>query len=162
MQIKCMINHTAFEQDIEPDLTLIDFLRSNGFLSIKQGCDTSNCGLCTVWMDEKPVLSCSVLAARANGKTITTIEGVQPRAQLFARFMADQGADQCGFCSPGLVMTVLAMERELDQPTADEIKHYLAGNLCRCTGYASQMRAIENFLNRKQPATQPRIQGDGR
>lgn len=155
MQIKCTINNTPFEKEISPDMTLIEFLRSQGFLSIKQGCDTSNCGLCTVWMDEIPVLSCSVLAARAQGRSITTIEGIESRAKEFARFMAEQGADQCGFCSPGLVMTVLAMEKELDQPTTDEIKHYLAGNLCRCTGYVSQMRAIVNFLNRKPAMDTP-------
>ncbi len=148
-QIKIEINGTVYEEEIAPDLVLIDFLRHLGFFSIKQGCDTSNCGLCTVWMDGTPVLSCSVLAARANGKIITTIEGVQEEAAAFGRFMADQGADQCGFCSPGLVMNILAMERELTAPTPDEIKHYLAGNLCRCTGYASQMRAIDAYLAAK-------------
>ncbi|MCG8619182.1 MAG: 2Fe-2S iron-sulfur cluster-binding protein [Desulfobacterales bacterium] len=148
-RISCEINGKPYDRDIAPDQTLIDFLRTLGFLSIKQGCDTSNCGLCTVWLDGTPVLSCSMLAARANGRAITTIEGVQEEAAAFAGFMADQGADQCGFCSPGLVMNILAMERELDAPTSEEIKHYLAGNLCRCTGYASQMRAIEAYLTAK-------------
>ncbi|MCG8634435.1 MAG: 2Fe-2S iron-sulfur cluster-binding protein [Desulfobacterales bacterium] len=149
IRISCEINGTRCEDDIAPDLTLIDFLRSKGFLSVKQGCDTANCGLCTVWLDRKPVLSCSVLAARANGKAVTTIEGVQEEAEAFARFMADQGADQCGFCSPGLVMNILAMERELENPGPEEIRHYLSGNLCRCTGYASQMRAIDAYLAAK-------------
>ncbi|WDP87855.1 MAG: hypothetical protein HUN05_00645 [Desulfobacter sp.] len=95
---------------------------------------------------ERPLLACSVLAARAQGQTVTTIEGVQKEAAAFARFMAAQGADQCGFCSPSLVMNILAMEKELDHPTESQIKHYLAGNLCRCTGYASQMRAINAYL----------------
>ncbi|MFH1155466.1 MAG: 2Fe-2S iron-sulfur cluster-binding protein [Pseudomonadota bacterium] len=146
MQIKCEINGTHGEHRIEPDLLLVDFLRSLGLLSVKQGCDTANCGLCTVWLDQRPVLSCSVLAARVDGRRVTTIEGLEKEATVFARFMAEQGADQCGFCSPGLVMTVLAMARELKNPSRDEINRYLAGNLCRCTGYASQMRAITQFL----------------
>ncbi len=149
IKLSSKINDTVYEGEIAPDLTLMDFLRSKGYLSIKQGCDTSNCGLCTVWIDGAPVLACSVLAIRADGKAITTIEGVQDEAAAFARFMADQGADQCGFCSPGLVMNILAMERELEDPGPEEIKHYLSGNLCRCTGYASQMRAIEAYLAAK-------------
>ncbi|HCY86246.1 MAG TPA: (2Fe-2S)-binding protein [Desulfobacteraceae bacterium] len=151
--ISCKINGRTYEENIAPDRTLIEFLRGLGFLSVKQGCDTSNCGLCTVWLDGTPVLSCSMLAARANGRAITTIEGVQEEATAFAGFMAAQGADQCGFCSPGLVMNILAMERELDDPTPEDIKHYLAGNLCRCTGYASQMRAIEAYLAAKTAKT---------
>lgn len=149
MQIKCEINGKHWAEDIMPDLLLIDFLRAQGFLSVKQGCDTSNCGLCTVWVDGKPVLSCSVLAIRADNKKITTLEGLQDEAAAFGRFMADEGADQCGFCSPGLIMNILAMEKELKNPSEQEIRHYLSGNLCRCTGYASQMRAIENYLSRQ-------------
>lgn len=146
MQISCDINGSPFTREIRPDLMLADFLRDQGFLCVRQGCDTANCGLCTVWVDDVPMLSCSVLAARTDGKRITTIEGVTEEAAAFARFLADQGADQCGYCSPGLVMTVLAMKRELTDPTEDEIRHFLAGNLCRCTGYAGQTRAIANFL----------------
>ena len=149
MQLNCTINGTPYEDKIAPDTMLLDFLRSKGFFSVKQGCDTANCGLCTVWLDNRPVLSCSVLAARAQGAVITTIEGLEKQAAAFGQFMAAQGADQCGFCSPGLVMNILAMERELDHPTPDQIKHYLAGNLCRCSGYAGQMRAIENYLDAK-------------
>ena len=123
-------------------------LREQGYKSMKRGCDTGNCGLCTVWMDEKPVLSCSILAARANNHSIMTLEGLQKEAKVFADFMANEGADQCGFCSPGLIMNVLAMEKELKNPSEEEIKNYLAGNLCRCTGYMAQMRAITKYLNR--------------
>lgn len=145
-KVSCTINGAGYEEEIAPDLLLIDFLRGLGFLSIKQGCDTTNCGLCTVWLDDRPVLSCAVPAARVHGKTVTTLEGVREKAEAFAGFMAEQGADQCGFCSPGLVMNILAMEKELDNPSPEEIRAYLAGNLCRCTGYASQMRAIEAYL----------------
>ena len=98
------------------------------------------------------MLSCSVLAARADGHEITTLEGLQKESEEFAGFLAREGADQCGFCSPGLIMNVLAMERELVNPKTDEVREYLAGNLCRCTGYASQLRALEKYLNRKKEA----------
>lgn len=146
MKIKVWINNKVFEDDIEPDTLLIDFVRSKGFLSVKRGCDTANCGLCTVHLDGKPVLSCSTLAMRANGLKVTTLEGLEEEAKEFAKFMADQGAEQCGFCSPGFVMNVLAMKKELINPTEEDIKMYLAGNLCRCTGYMGQLRAIKNYL----------------
>ena len=117
---------------------------------MKRGCDTGNCGLCTVWMNKKPVLSCSVLAARADGKEIVTLEGVQERAAEFGTYLANQGGEQCGFCNPGFIMNVLAMEDELNNPTEEEIKAYLSGNLCRCSGYESQLRAIKNYLNRNR------------
>ena len=127
-----------------------DSVRTKGCYSVKRGCETSNCGLCTVWMNKKPVLSCSVLAARADGKEIVTLEGVQERAAEFGTYLANQGGEQCGFCNPGFIMNVLAMEDELDDPTEEEIKAYLSGNLCRCSGYESQLRAIKNYLNRNR------------
>ena len=146
MKIKVWINNKVFEDDIEPDTLLIDFVRNKGFLSVKRGCDTANCGLCTVHLEGKPVLSCSTLAMRANGLKVTTIEGLEEEAKEFAQFMANQGAEQCGFCSPGFVMNVLAMKKELRNPSDEEIKMYLSGNLCRCTGYMGQLRAIKNYL----------------
>lgn len=148
MQVQIKVNGKLIKDDISCDLLLIDFLRNHGCYSVKRGCETSNCGLCTVWMDEKPVLSCSILAARANNHSIMTLEGLQEEAKVFADFMANEGAEQCGFCSPGLIMNVLAMEKELKNPSEKEIKNYLAGNLCRCTGYMAQMRAITKYLNR--------------
>ena len=127
-------------------MLLIDFVRSKGYLSVKRGCETSNCGLCTVWLDGTPVLSCSTLAVRANGKKVTTLEGLQEEVIEFGKFMANEGSEQCGFCSPGFIMNVIAMKRELKNPTDDEIKTYLSGNLCRCTGYMGQLRAIKKFL----------------
>ena len=148
MQVQIKVNGKLIKDDVSCDLLLIDFLRNHGCYSVKRGCETSNCGLCTVWMDEKPVLSCSILAARANNHSIMTLEGLQKEAKVFADFMANEGAEQCGFCSPGLIMNVLAMEKELKNPNEEEIKNYLAGNLCRCTGYMAQMRAITKYLNR--------------
>ncbi|HIX13990.1 MAG TPA: 2Fe-2S iron-sulfur cluster binding domain-containing protein [Candidatus Anaerofilum faecale] len=152
MKIEVTLNGRTCTDEIPDDLRLFDYLRQKGCASVKCGCETSNCGLCTVLLDGKPVLSCSVLAARASGHAVTTLEGVQERAAVFGAFLADQGAEQCGFCSPGLVMTVLAMEEELEHPTREEIQHYLAGNLCRCSGYQGQLRAIENYLNREVQA----------
>lgn len=148
MLVQIRVNGKLIKEDVSCDLLLIDFLRNHGCYSVKRGCETSNCGLCTVWMNEKPVLSCSILAIRANNHSITTLEGLQEEAKVFADFMANEGAEQCGFCSPGLIMNVLAMEKELKNPSEEEIKNYLAGNLCRCTGYMAQMRAITKYLNR--------------
>ena len=152
MQIHFTLNHKKTAAEIAPDTLLIDLVRSLGCKSVKRGCETANCGLCTVFLDEKPVLSCSVLAARADGHEVTTLEGLQKESEEFADFLAREGADQCGFCSPGLIMNVLAMERELVKPTMEEVREYLAGNLCRCTGYAGQLRALEKYLNRKKEA----------
>ena len=149
MQIEVYINEEKVQAEIRPDMMLLDFLRSRGLKSMKRGCDTGNCGLCTVWVDGRPVLSCGVPAARVQGAHITTLEGVQEEAEEFSRFLAAEGADQCGFCSPGLIMNVLAMERELKNPSEEEIKEYLAGNLCRCSGYMSQLRAIRKYLLEK-------------
>ena len=101
-------------------------------------------------MDEKPVLSCSVLAARASGHTITTLEGLQDEAAEFGAFIADQGAEQCGFCNPGFMMNAIALFREKQDPTDEEIKEYLAGNLCRCSGYEGQLRGIRAYLDWKK------------
>ena len=99
--------------DISPDMTLFQISCSaHGCYSVKCGCETTNCGLCTVFLDEKPVLSCAVLAARADGHKVETMEGLQKEAEEFGRFIADQGAEQCGFCNPGMIMNAIALFRE--------------------------------------------------
>lgn len=150
MITKIWINNRLYTEDIEADKLLIDFIREKGYLSVKRGCNTSNCGLCTVWADEKPILSCSTLAVQMDGKHILTLEGLDMEVREFAKFMAAEGAEQCGFCSPGFIMNVLAMKKELVNPTEEEIKEYLSGNLCRCTGYMGQLRAIKKYLNSKE------------
>lgn len=150
MKIKWILNGQPAEQEVRPDDILLDVLREKGCFSVKRGCETSNCGLCTVLMDGKPVLSCSVLAVRADGHDIRTLEGLQREAEEFGAFLADEGADQCGFCNPGFVMNVIAMLNELKEPTEQEIREYLAGNLCRCSGFVSQHRAIRKYLDWKQ------------
>jgi carbon-monoxide dehydrogenase small subunit len=146
MQIEFTLNNKQVSFEINGDEFLADILRKNGMLSIRKGCNTGNCGLCTVWIDGRPTLSCSFLAVKAQGKNITTIEGLQREAEEFARILVAEGAEQCGFCSPGFIMTVLAMKNELKNPTDEEIKHYLTGNLCRCTGYMGQLRAVKKYL----------------
>lgn len=147
MEINLTLNGKKLVCSVEPDTLLIDFVRQHGCFSVKRGCETSNCGLCTVLMDGVPVLSCSVLAARAAGHHIQTLEGFQEEAEEFVGFIADQGAEQCGFCNPGYVINTIALLRENPDPTDDEIRAYLAGNLCRCSGYEGQLRGIRNYLN---------------
>lgn len=147
MEISLNLNGKNITDHIDADSLLIDFVRKHGCYSVKRGCETANCGLCTVLMDGKPVLSCSMLTARAAGHRIQTLEGLQEEAKEFVGFIADQGADQCGFCNPGFVMNTVALLRENPTPTDDEIRAYLAGNLCRCSGYEGQLRGIRAFLN---------------
>lgn len=147
MEIQLKLNGRPVRDSIDADTLLIDFVRVHGCASVKRGCETSNCGLCTVLLDGKPVLSCSVLAARADGHEVQTLEGLQAEAEEFVSFIADQGAEQCGFCNPGYVMNTIALLRENPDPTDDEIRAYLAGNLCRCSGYEGQLRGIRAFLN---------------
>lgn len=146
MKIEFTINGKKAVWDVAPDDLLADTLREHSYLSVKKACNTSCCGLCTIWVDGQPTLSCTMLSARANGKTITTLEGVQKEAEEFAEILTSEGAEQCGFCSPGFVMNVLAMKKELKNPTDEEIIHYLTGNLCRCTGYMGQLRAVKTYL----------------
>ena len=131
MEVKFILNGKQACVEAAGDTILLDVLRELGCHSVKCGCETTNCGLCTVWIDGKSRLSCSILAA-------------------FGAFLADEGAEQCGFCSPGFIMNVLAMVRELEDPGTDEIKEYLSGNLCRCTGYMGQLRAIKKYLQWKK------------
>ena len=143
MLITMNVNGKKVDIDVSYDEYLVDTLRRIGNLSVKRGCDTGCCGLCSIWIDEKPTLSCSTLSVRADKKNITTIEGLQKEASEFAKILVSEGAEQCGFCSPGFIMTILAMKKELENPTEEEIKHYLTGNLCRCTGYNAIVKAIK-------------------
>ena len=146
MELKFELNGKNIATVVEADSLLLDALRSLGCASVKRGCESSNCGLCTVFVDDKPVLSCSVLAARVAGRKVTTLEGLQEEAADFGAFIADQGAEQCGFCNPGLMMNAIAMFRENPHPSEEEILSYLSGNLCRCSGYEGQLRGIQSYL----------------
>lgn len=150
MEIQFILNKKQVSTEVGADTVLLDLLRKLGCKSVKCGCETTNCGLCTVWIDGKSRLSCSVLAAGVAGHEVTTVEGVEKEAAEFGEFLAAEGAEQCGFCSPGFIMNVLAMVRELEDPDIEEIKEYLAGNLCRCTGYMGQLRAIRKYMASKK------------
>lgn len=150
MTIEFDLNGSKVQAEVSAGESLFDLLRRLGMKSVKCGCDTSNCGLCTVLMEDAPVLSCSVPAPRALGKRIVTLEGLLEESRLFGEFMAKEGADQCGFCNPGFIMNVIAMEKELKAFSDESIKEYLAGNLCRCSGFMSQQRSIKKYLEEKR------------
>ena len=136
MEVQFTLNGKKVSTEIAADTVLLNLLRDLGCKSVKCGCETTNCGLCTVWI----------------GHEVTTLEGVEKEAAEFGSFLAQEGAEQCGFCSPGFIMNVLAMFRELKNPSIEEIKEYLAGNLCRCTGYMGQLRAIQKYMEVRNTA----------
>jgi carbon-monoxide dehydrogenase small subunit len=141
-----IINGRSYEVIIEPHMLLVDVLREKiGLTGTKYACGTGDCGACTVLVDRKPVLSCLTLAVTARDKNILTIEGVAERASLhpIQQAFVDNGAVQCGFCTPGMVLSAKALLEENPKPTRDEIKEGLAGNLCRCTGYVKIVDAVE-------------------
>ena len=146
MEIKLKINGVTKDITIKEGEYLQKALQKSGYLNVRKACETSSCGICTVLLDGKPTLSCSTLAVRAIGKEITTLEGEKVEVEKFAEVLTGEGADQCGYCSPGFTLTVIAMKRELEAPTMEEIKHYLTGNLCRCTGYMGQLRAVKKYM----------------
>ena len=150
MEVRFILNQKQVAVDAAPDAVLMNVLRDLGCKSVKCGCETTTCGLCTVWIDGKSRLSCSVLAAGVDGHEVTTLEGVEQEAEEFGRFLAKEGAEQCGFCNPGFIMNVFAMLNELKEPTEEQIKEYLAGNLCRCSGFVSQTASILKFLKYKK------------
>lgn len=149
MRIELLLNGQQTVVECDAGDYLLDVLRRCGCLSVKRCCNTGSCSTCTILMDTRPVLSCAMLAAKANGHAITTAEGMQAELSELADFLAAEGTEQCGFCSPGLALTILAMKKELKDPDDSAIRHYLAGNLCRCSGYAGQLRAIRKYLGVK-------------
>lgn len=150
MKMDFWLNNVHREAEVQPDTLLLDLLRQMGCFSVKRGCETANCGLCTVLLDGHPVLSCSMLALRIQGKKVVTLEGMEKEAQEFGTFLAGEGAEQCGFCNPGFIMNVFAMLKELQDPDEEQIREYLAGNLCRCSGFVGQTRSILKYLRYKQ------------
>lgn len=150
MLVKFNLNGLDVEYIIKPGEYLLDTLRSNGVKSAKKGCDGSACGVCTVLLDDKPVLSCSVLTAKVEGHRVTTVEAIQEEAAALSECFSKEGADQCGFCNAAYALVVHALKKEIPNPTDEEIKDFLVGNLCRCTGYSAQQRAARTYLGGKK------------
>lgn len=149
MLIKLTVNGIPRQVECSPNEHLSDALRRLDCLSVRQGCDTGTCGACTIHLDGVAVLSCITLAAQAQGKAVTTLEGVSDKARAVGALLVDEGADQCGYCSSGLIMNILYLETMVSDPTDADIAHYLNGNLCRCTGYAGQLRAVRRYFEVK-------------
>ncbi|MBI4180167.1 (2Fe-2S)-binding protein [bacterium] len=144
MKLNVAINGEAKEFDIHPKDMLLDVLRDDGYTGVKRGCSTGDCGACAIILDGKAVNSCILFAAQAEGGKITTVEGIgNPKVPSpVQREMTDAGGIQCGFCVPGIVVSATALIDENPEPTEDEIREALDGNLCRCTGYVKQIEAI--------------------
>ena len=145
MQVTMTVNGTEVTEDVEPRLLLVHFLRDTLDLTgTHWGCDTTNCGVCVVLMDGRPVKSCTVLAAMAAGHEIETVEGLEQDGELDpvqAGFMEMHGL-QCGFCTPGMLLTARALLDRDPDPTEDTIREAISGQICRCTGYATIVRSV--------------------
>jgi len=144
-QIKLTINGNSYELSVKPKTLLIDLLNSGlGLTGAKRGCDCSSCGACTVILNGKAAKSCSILAVQADGKEVITIEGLSDGAKLhpIQQAFVDNFAVQCGYCTPGMIMSAKALLDENPNPKEEEVKQALRGNLCRCTGYVKIIEAI--------------------
>ena len=145
MNVAITVNGVRREADVEPRMLLVDFLRDHlGLTGTKIACDTSQCGSCTIHLDGRAVKSCTVLAVQADGGEVTTIEGLASNGSLHAVQEAfhEQHGLQCGFCTPGMIMATVALLEGSPNPSDEEIRHGLEGNLCRCTGYENIVRAV--------------------
>ena len=151
--IELKVNGRSHEIAIEPSKLLLDALRQDLQLTgSKRGCDDSSCGACTVLVDGTPMLACNLLAASCEGQEITTVEGVSEHGSLAAiqKAYGDWGGAQCGYCTPGFMMTVKHLLSENQEPTEDDIRHALSSNLCRCTGYTQMYQAIKAAIEAEQ------------
>ncbi|MFA5067555.1 MAG: 2Fe-2S iron-sulfur cluster-binding protein [Candidatus Izemoplasmatales bacterium] len=146
MNINFLLNGTLKVVNICPGEMLLDTLKKLDILSVRRGCDTTSCGVCTVLLDNKPIPSCSFLSVRADGHAVTTVEGIPEEAEKLAKCFGEEGADQCGFCNPAFALTAYAMKQEKIVFDEQTIKDYLVGNLCRCSGYLSQEKALRKYL----------------
>ena len=147
MQVQVSVNGEQRQADVEPRLLLVHLLRDVfRFTGTHIGCDTTHCGACTVLVDGRPVKSCTMFAVQARGKEIMTIEGLERDGQLHPLqegFMAEHGL-QCGYCTPGMLMTSYAFLGKHASPSDDDIRHAISGNLCRCTGYVNIVKAVQH------------------
>ena len=160
--IELRINGRTYELAIEPNKLLLDLLRQDlGLTGSKRACDDSSCGSCTVQVDGVPMLSCTMLAASCEGQEITTVEGVADHGGLAAlqKAYGDFGGAQCGFCTPGFMMTVRWLLANNPDPTEDEIREALSSNLCRCTGYSQMYQAIRAVIQAEQTGKKEELVG---
>ena len=145
MEVTITVNGEEVTRDVEPRMLLVHFVRDElGLTGTHWGCDTSNCGICVVLMDGEPVKSCTVLAAQASGHEISTVESLERNGELDPiqqGFMEEHGL-QCGFCTPGMMMTARALLDRNPDPSEEEIREAISGQICRCTGYATIVRSI--------------------
>ncbi len=146
MKVKLILNNKNRTFEVTPDEYLLDTLRNNHITSVKKGCNQSTCGVCTVLLDDKPILSCSILTVLLQGRHITTVDGISNEVDKISTYFGEEGADQCGFCNTGLALTIYALKKELINPSDEDIKKYVVGNLCRCSGYQAQFLAIKKYL----------------
>ena len=157
-QINVRVDGVTYTDDVEPRTLLVHYLREQlGKVGTVIGCDTSNCGACTVHLDGRSVKSCNVLAVQADGREVTTIEGISDGEQLtpMQEAFRDAHALQCGYCTPGMIMASLDLVKENPDPSEDEVREGIEGNLCRCTGYQNIVRAVQ------QAAGEMRTGGNG-
>ncbi len=143
------INNRPYEVNVRPDEYLLETLRNLRFFSVRKGCDTTSCGVCTILVDDNPIASCSYFTVKAEGHKVTTVEGIKEESEKIVDLLQKEGSDQCGYCSPGFTLTLYSMKQKLEKPTDDEIRNYLVSNLCRCSGYEGQQTAIKNYLEVK-------------
>jgi carbon-monoxide dehydrogenase small subunit len=147
MRVQLSINGDKHEADVEPRLLLVHLLRENLRLTGTHiGCDTTHCGACTVLMDGRPVKSCTVFAVQAHGRQLMTVEGLEQDGKLHPlqeSFMSEHGL-QCGYCTPGMLMTSFAFLQKNRTPSEDEVRAAISGNLCRCTGYVNIVKAVQH------------------
>jgi len=152
MRISILINGERRSFEIEPSDTLLTLLRREGYKGVKKGCEAGDCGACAVLLDGRAVNSCLVLAAKADGRAVTTVEGLEADGRLSALQEAflDAGAVQCGYCTPGMLIAATALLNRNPNPSEEEIKEAISGNLCRCTGYVKQVEAIKLAVRRME------------
>ena len=152
-KIRLKVNGTWRETETRPDRTLLDLLREElGLTGTKKGCEEGECGACTIIMNGRTVLACLMPALKADGADITTIEGLDREGELhpLQKAFLEEGAVQCGYCTPGMILSAKALLDENPVPTVEEVKRAISGNLCRCTGYAKIVRAVQRAAEERR------------
>lgn len=146
MQINLTINGTEHSDDVEPRQLLVDYIRGTGNTGTHIGCDTTSCGACTVLVDGTPMKTCTMFAVQANGRSLTTVEGLKHNGTLHPIQVAfkEKHGLQCGFCTPGMMLTGAALLEENPDPSEDDVRWAISGNICRCTGYVNIVKAVQH------------------